>query len=60
MIYKFTVVRGKNQRACIDFTGGNSSIMSEDNSLKSTDIKYIHEDVFTNKTRTIQSRTPSV
>lgn len=35
--------------------------MSWDSTLRSTDKKYIHEDVVTNKTRTrsIESRTPS-
>lgn len=38
-----------------------SSIMSWDSTFKSTDIKYIHEDILTNKTtRWIESRTASV
>lgn len=62
MGYKFTVAGVKNKRVCIHFTCGDGSIMSWDSTVKSTDIKYIHEDIFTNKTRTrsIESRTPSV
>ena len=38
-------------RGCINFTGGDSSIMSWDSTSKSTDIKYIHEDIFTKQNK---------
>lgn len=49
--YWFTGARAKTRDGCIGFTGGDGSINSWDSTLKSTDIKYIHEDIFTNKNK---------